>query len=74
MERVHDGLVESTEPAAPDDLDIANVAMLIDQQSHHDRSLLSGAHRSIGINWLDTVSDSDVFTVGIRVSAATRRR
>src|ERR1700679_2889844 len=64
MERVHDGLVESTEPAAPHDLHLANMATLIDQQSHHDRSLLSGAHRSIGINWLDTVSDSDVSTVG----------
>src|ERR1700728_4050339 len=36
MERVHDGLVESTEPAAPHDLHLANMATLIDQQSHHD--------------------------------------
>ena len=40
--------------------DLENDAMLVDQQSRHDVSLLSRLHRSIGIDWLDTMSDVDV--------------
>ena len=40
--------------------DLVNEAVLIDQQSRHDISLLSCLHRSSGIDWLDTMSDGDI--------------
>jgi hypothetical protein len=58
-------LIKAAKSGALDHVDFANEAVLVDQQSSHYISLLSRAHRRIGIKWLDAVSDCNISAVGV---------